>query len=181
MATEARSIIIVPMLKENETIGVFAVYRKEVRPFSGKQVELLTNFAAQAVIAIENTRLLTELRQRTNDLSESLEQQTAISEVLGVISSSPGDLTPVFDTILENATRICGANFGTLELNENGQFRFGGMYNAPKAWPSSGGAKTSYAPTRCRGSLTSSPPNRSFRSRTWRSIRLIRNTATRLM
>src|SRR5215469_12776772 len=102
-----RTLMVVPMLKDNEPIGGIAIYRKEVRPFGEKQIELVSNFAAQAVIAIENARLLNELRQRTTDLSEALEQQTATSEVLSVISSSPGQLEPVFHAMLENATRIC--------------------------------------------------------------------------
>ena len=109
-----RTLVAVPMLKENRPVGVIVIYRKEVRPFTDKQIELVKNFAAQAVIAIENTRLLNELRQRTDDLSESLEQQTATSEVLKVISSSPGELEPVFQAMLENAVRICEANFGML-------------------------------------------------------------------
>jgi GAF domain-containing protein len=114
-----RSRVSVPMLKDNTLIGAISIYRQEVRPFTDKQIELVQNFAAQAVIAIENARLLNELRQRTADLSEALEQQTATSEVLRVISSSPGELEPVFQAMLANAVRICEAKFGTL-------FRFDG-------------------------------------------------------
>jgi GAF domain-containing protein len=110
----ARSSIGVPLLKGKELVGAFFIYRTEVRPFADKQIELVKSFAAQAVIAIENTRLLNELRQRTDDLSASLEQQIATSEVLQVISSSPGELEPVFRAMLENAVRICDAKFGTL-------------------------------------------------------------------
>jgi signal transduction histidine kinase len=122
------------MLKENELVGAVIVYRVEVRPFTDKQIELVKNFAAQAVIAIENTRLLNELRQRTTDLSESLEQQTATSEVLKVISSSPGDLQPVFEAMLANATRLCEAKFGVLYRSEGDAFRVVGMHGAPPAY-----------------------------------------------
>ena len=119
----ARTAMAVPMLREDELVGAITIYREEVRPFTDKQIALVQNFAAQAVIAIENTRLLNELRQRTTDLSESLEQQTATSEVLGVISSSPGELEPVFRAMLANATRICRAKSGFLFRAENDDFR----------------------------------------------------------
>src|SRR5262249_50048300 len=130
----ARAILLMPMLKDNELIGAFVVYRLEVRSFTDKQVELVQNFAAQAVIAIENTRLLNELRQRTDDLTESLEQQTATSEVLKIVSGSPGELEPIFRAMLENATRICEANFGFLQLYENEAFRIGATHNVPPAF-----------------------------------------------
>ena len=129
----ARTLLMVPMLKDNEMIGAIGIYRHQVRPFTEKQIALVQNFAAQAVIAIENTRLLTELRQRTDDLSEALEQQTATSEVLGVISSSPGALQPVFDALLANATRICQASFGNMALCEGDGFRRVAMHNPPPA------------------------------------------------
>src|SRR5262249_45589184 len=112
----ARTVIVVPMLKEGELIGAIGIYRQEVRPFTDNQIELVKNFANQAVIAIENTRLLNELR-------ESLQQQTATAEVLRVISSSPGELEPVFQSMLENATRICEANFGILYRFDGNVFR----------------------------------------------------------
>jgi GAF domain-containing protein len=120
----ARSSIAVPMLKDDELVGALFIYRTEVRPFTDKQIELVKNFAAQAVIAIENTRLLNELR-------ESLQQQTATSDVLKVISSSPGELEPVFGAMLENAVRICGAHFGNLALYDGGKMRMAAMHNAP--------------------------------------------------
>jgi transcriptional regulator with GAF, ATPase, and Fis domain len=123
----ARTLLIVPMLKENDLIGAIAIYRQEVRPFNDKQIDLVKNFAAQAVIAIENTRLLNELR-------ESLLQQTATSEVLGVISSSPGELEPVFRAMLENATRICEAKCGNLFLREQDSFRAVARHGAPAAY-----------------------------------------------
>jgi len=100
----ARTLVIVPMLKERDVVGVIGIYRQEVRPFTDKQIELVTNFAAQAVIAIENTRLLNELR-------DSLDQQTATSQVLGVISSSPTDVQPVFDAIASSSVNLCGAGY----------------------------------------------------------------------
>src|SRR5262249_13957754 len=129
-----RTALGVPMLRDDELIGVFGIFRQEVRTFTEKQIALVTNFAAQAVIAIENTRLLNELRQRTGDLTESLEQQIATSEVLRVISSSPNELGPIFETMLANATRLCEANFGALNLYDNGAFPVAAMHNVPNAY-----------------------------------------------
>ena len=132
-AAGVRTQIAVPMLKDGEFIGAITVYRQQIRPFTEKQIELVQNFAAQAVIAIENTRLLNELRQRTDDLTESLEQQTATSEVLKVISRSPGDLVPVFQAMLESATRLCEARFGVLWLYDGKAFQLAATHNVPAA------------------------------------------------
>ena len=122
------------MLKDDNLIGAFGIYRHEVRAFSDKQIDLVRNFANQAVIAIENTRLLNELRQRTNDLTESLEQQTATTEVLQIISSSPGDLEPVFAAMLEKAVRICDARFGNIYRWDGEALHLATTHNAPPAY-----------------------------------------------
>jgi transcriptional regulator with GAF, ATPase, and Fis domain len=129
-----RTALSVPLLREGEAIGVISLRRVEVQPFNDKQIELLQSFADQAVIAIENARLFDEVQARTSDLQESLQQQTATSEVLQVISSSPGDLASVFEKMLENATRVCGAEFGAMSLVEDGSLRNVSLYNAPPAY-----------------------------------------------
>jgi GAF domain-containing protein/CheY-like chemotaxis protein len=113
-ARGVRSLLAVPMLRGDALVGVFALVRTEVRPFSDKETELVTTFADQAAIAIENARLLTELQTKNADLTEALEQQTATANILRVISSSPTDVQPVFDTIVQNARQLCNARFGVL-------------------------------------------------------------------
>jgi GAF domain-containing protein len=120
----ARSLIVVPMLKENELIGAITIYRQEVRPFTDKQVGLLANFAAQAVIAIENARLL-------NELTESLQQQTATADVLEVISRSAFDPQPVFETVVENAVKLCGAERAFINRFDGELLRSVASYNVP--------------------------------------------------
>jgi two-component system, NtrC family, sensor kinase len=124
----------VPLLREGNPIGVLALARKTVEPFTDKQIELVTTFADQAVIAIENVRLFEDVQARTRELTESLEQQTATTEILQVISSSQGELQPVFENMLENATRICEASFGNLLLYEGDAFKRVALHNAPQAW-----------------------------------------------
>jgi GAF domain-containing protein/DNA-binding response OmpR family regulator/anti-sigma regulatory factor (Ser/Thr protein kinase) len=123
----ARTFLGVPMLKDGKLAGAIIIYRQEVRPFSDRQIELVANFASQAVIAVENTRLFKELR-------DSLERQTATSEVLRVISTSPGELEPVFTAMLENAVRICEASFGGLFRFEDGACRAAALLGVPPAF-----------------------------------------------
>jgi two-component system NtrC family sensor kinase len=129
-----RALLSVPMLREDTLVGVIHMWRTEARPFTENQIESVTSFADQAVIAIESARLYNDLQQRTRELSEALEQQTATFEVLRVIINSPGEPEAVFETILANATRICEAKFGTLYQRVGDAFRVLGIHGAPKGY-----------------------------------------------
>jgi two-component system, NtrC family, sensor kinase len=129
-----RTTLATPLLREGNPIGVIVIRRTAVKPLTEKETALLEIFANQAVIAIENVRLFDEVRARTRELSESLEQQTATSEVLQVISRSPGTLEPVFQTTLANAVRICGAKFGVLLLYDGKEFRTAALHDLPPAY-----------------------------------------------
>jgi two-component system NtrC family sensor kinase len=132
-----RTALTIPLVKDGAVLGRIVAARQEVRPFSDHQIALLQNFADQAVIAIENARLFEEVQAKTRDLTDSLEQQTATSEVLQIISSSPGDLEPVFQKMLENGTRVCGAHFGMMDMWNGESFRNAAVYNVPTAFAAS--------------------------------------------
>ena len=134
-AAAFRAMLGIPLLRGGTAIGVIILTRLQARPFTEKQIELVTTFADQAVIAIENVRLFEAEQQRARELSKSLEQQTATSEVLRVISSSPGDLEPVFQTMLQNAARICEAKAGNIYRWEDAGLRLVTSHNAPPPSP----------------------------------------------
>jgi GAF domain-containing protein len=146
-----RTLLGVPMLKDDKLVGVIVTQKREVKPFTDKQIALVEAFADQAVIAIENARLLNELR-------ESLEQQTATADVLKVISSSPGELEPVFQAMLANAVRLCAASFGNLYLRDGEFFRLVALHNTPPAFVAQRRGQP-YRPG------PNAPPNRMLRTR----------------
>jgi GAF domain-containing protein len=145
-----RTTLGVPLLREGTPIGVITLQRRTVQPFTDKQIELVETFADQAVIAIENVRLFEAEQQRTRELAESLEQQTATSEVLRVISSSPGELEPVFSAMLENATRICEAKFGVMYRFDGEAFHLAAEVGSPPEYAKFQRERGPFQPTRGR-------------------------------
>jgi len=174
-----RTILGVPLLREGTPIGILVLHRADVRPFTEKQIKLVETFAAQAVIAIENARLLNELRQRTADLTASLEQQTATSDVLQVISSFPGDLQPVFDAMLEKAARICDATFGRIYRWDGDALHLVGTHNTPPAFAEAARRRSPIRPIREGLSVVCWRQKRRYTSRTLRLSRCTLKNATR--
>jgi len=131
---DIRTVLHQPLICAGKAIGAISIYRTEIRPFTDRQIELLKTFADQAVIAIENTRLFEEVQAQTQNLSVALQRQTATSEILGIISASPGQLEPVFNAILERARELCAAKFGHLLLLDGQAWRAAALHNVPPAY-----------------------------------------------